>query len=753
MPPTPEPGNGTRVVAGRYRLLTSLGSGGMGTVWRAEDELLGRPVAVKEIIPPPGVTAEESQNLRERTLREARTAARLGHPNVVAVYDVVEDGGRPWIVMELLQARSLRDIVQEDGPLPVPEAARIGLQVLAALRAAHRLGIVHRDVKPGNVLIGGDGRAVLADFGIARGLDSPTLTTTGMLVGSPSYIAPERARGQRGGPASDLWSLGATLYAAVEGRPPYERDGALPTLTAVVTQPPDPPRRAGALWPVISGLLRHDERQRLSPDAVESMLARLTQAGDPRTTAPLPLPPNGDRARGGDRAGGGDGAGAGDGAGGGALGRAERTLTFHPGATIQDAPAAGPVSAEPPAAPAAEPPAESPAEPAAEPPAGPAAESPAGPAAGAAAEAAAGPAAGAAAEPATEAPAGPAAEPAAEAPAGPAAEPAAADVAEPEAEAAAQPQAETPAQSAAADVAEPEAEAAAQPQAETPAQPAVEPRAGAAGPGPAAGTPERTAGRVPEASPLPAGALAAGPLAHGAAGAGPPVPAAPGTAPVTAPLPGQHRRRWLLAAGAVAVVAVVLALTLPGLLTSARAPQPRAGGTPAGQPARSSSPPSPQPSGQPSGQPAGTVPAGWHRYGDPTGFSIGVPDGWQVSHQGHLVYIRDPAGGRFLLIDQTTHPRPDPLADWRQQEANRAGTYPGYHRIRLQAVSYPQAERAADWEFTYNASGGPTHVLNRNVLANAHQAYALYWSTPAGQWASSRSFFRVFAATFRPAPA
>ncbi len=153
------------------------------------------------------------------------------------------------------------------------------------------------------------------------------------------------------------------------------------------------------------------------------------------------------------------------------------------------------------------------------------------------------------------------------------------------------------------------------------------------------------------------------------------------------------------------------------------------------------------------GQPAGTVPAGWHRYGDPTGFSIGVPDGWQVSHQGHLVYIRDPAGARFLLIDQTTHPRPDPLADWRQQEANRAGTYPGYHRIRLQAVSYPQAERAADWEFTYNASGGPTHVLNRNVLANAHHAYALYWSTPAGQWTSSFSFFRVFAATFRPAPA
>ena len=229
----------------------------MGTVWLAEDDVLARRVAVKEVSPPADMTPQEREMLRERTLREARTAARLSHPNVVAIYDVVEDDGRPWIVMELVPSRSLRDVVQENGPLPAQQAAAVGLQVLTALNAAHALGIMHRDVKPGNVLIDATGRAVLADFGIARTQDSSTLTTSGMIVGSPSYIAPERARGERGGPESDLWSLGATLYALVEGRPAYDRAGALPTLMAVVNEDPDPPTRAGALWPVIRGLLDH----------------------------------------------------------------------------------------------------------------------------------------------------------------------------------------------------------------------------------------------------------------------------------------------------------------------------------------------------------------------------------------------------------------------------------------------------------------------------------------------------------------
>jgi serine/threonine protein kinase len=339
-----EPGRADRAVAGRYLLRGALGSGGMGTVWVALDQLLGRQVAVKEITPPPDVTQDESVTLRERTLREARTAARLSHPNIVTVYDVVEDGDRPWIVMELIQARSLRDVVLDDGPLTVPRAAAVGLQVLAALRAAHLLGIVHRDVKPGNVLIDGSGRAVLADFGIARALDGQATTASGVLVGSPSYIAPERARGERGGPESDFWSLGATLYAAVEGRPPYDRDGPLPTLTAVVTQDPDPPRLAGALWPVISGLLRRDQRQRLTPDAAEAMLARIARAQDPPATAPLPAV-TGPAARGRKRARRARAAGP--------LSRAERTLTFHPtlapvtGAAAEAAP--GPAAAAAPA--------------------------------------------------------------------------------------------------------------------------------------------------------------------------------------------------------------------------------------------------------------------------------------------------------------------------------------------------------------------------------------------------------------------
>jgi serine/threonine protein kinase len=230
--PPPDQPLFSALLAGRYRLITRLGSGGMGTVWLARDELLDRQVGVTEVRPLAGVTERERGMLRERTLREARLAARLRHPNVVAVHDVIEDGDQPWIVMELGPARSLRDVIQRGGPLTPQQAAQIGLQVLAALRAAHAIGIMHRDVKPDNVLIDTDGRAVLADFGIAHAHDSPILTASGVVLGSSSYIAPERARGERGGRESDLWSLGATLYSAVEGRPPYDRPGALVTAMA-----------------------------------------------------------------------------------------------------------------------------------------------------------------------------------------------------------------------------------------------------------------------------------------------------------------------------------------------------------------------------------------------------------------------------------------------------------------------------------------------------------------------------------------
>jgi serine/threonine protein kinase len=279
-----------RLIAGRYRLATVIGRGGMGVVWHARDELLGRDVAVKELARPVHVSADEQQAACRRAVREARASARLSHRNVVQIFDVLEADDGSWIVMELLSARSLRDLVAQDGPLAAVEAAQIGLEILTALRAAHALGIVHRDVKPANILLAAD-RAVLVDFGIAQVAETSSgATTASMLIGSPAYMAPERARGGPSGPPADLWGLGASLYAAVEGRGPFERDGsALASLTAVVADEPEPATRAGPLlWPVISGLLRKDPGERIDAVEAERML-RLAVAPD----APAPGVPSG----------------------------------------------------------------------------------------------------------------------------------------------------------------------------------------------------------------------------------------------------------------------------------------------------------------------------------------------------------------------------------------------------------------------------------------------------------------------------
>ncbi len=257
----------------------------MGVVWQARDDLLGRDVAVKEIVWPAHMDAAEWDLARQRAQREAQMAARLNHPNVVGIYDVVDEDDRPWIIMELVPFQSLRDRVQADGPLTPGQAAQVGLGILAALRAAHKAGVLHRDVKPANVLLAPEGRVVLTDFGIARATDSPVLTGTGVLIGSPSYISPERARGSRAAAAADLWALGACLYAAVEGRPPFDREGALASLTAVVTEEPDPPTHAGPLWPVINGLLRKDPDERLGAGQVEEMLQHLAEGAAPLTLA------------------------------------------------------------------------------------------------------------------------------------------------------------------------------------------------------------------------------------------------------------------------------------------------------------------------------------------------------------------------------------------------------------------------------------------------------------------------------------
>ena len=513
-----------RMLAERYRLGAVIGRGGMGAVWQARDELLNRDVAIKEIVWPAQLDPADRETARRRAVREAQLAARLSHPNVVRVYDILEEDDRPCIVMELVPFRSLRDAVAEDGPMSPAEAARVGLSVLAALRAVHGAGVVHRDVKPANILLGPQGRVVLADFGIAKAADSPALTASGVLLGSPSYLAPERARGGRAGAAADLWALGASLYAAVEGRPPFERDSMIASLTAVVAEEPEPAPRAGPLWPVIEGLLRKDPAARLDAAGAEQMLRRIVPG---EAAAPVV---ERDGRRGGFR-----------------MRRVVlAALTFAAAVAVI---AAGIVTGF------------------------------------------------------------------------------------------------------------------------------------GRHPGHPAGTPQAERGA---SRPAPSSA------------------------------------------------------------------------TPSSVPPPSSSVPSsssPSPAASASGG-SSALPAGYYRFTNPTGFSIGVPRGWQVSHDGHYVYIRDPAdSGIFLLIDQSDQPKPNPLADWRQQAANRQGSYPGYHLILLRAVRYTQAEKAADWEFTYNRNGVTVRVLNRNILANVRHAYALYWSTPVSDWNAYYHFFQVFAATFRPAPA
>ncbi|MEU0161318.1 serine/threonine-protein kinase [Streptomyces sp. NPDC006261] len=269
-----------RLLAGRYRLGEVLGRGGMGTVWRAADETLGRTVAVKELRFPGAIDEDEKRRLITRTLREAKAIARIRNNGAVTVYDVVDEDDRPWIVMELIEGKSLAEAIREDGTLTPRRAAEVGLAILDVLRSAHREGILHRDVKPSNVLISEDGRVVLTDFGIAQVEGDPSVTSTGMLVGAPSYISPERARGHKPGPPADLWSLGGLLYASVEGCPPYDKGSAIATLTAVMTEPLDPPKNAGPLTEVIYGLLARDPDQRLDDRGARALLNKVINAPD-----------------------------------------------------------------------------------------------------------------------------------------------------------------------------------------------------------------------------------------------------------------------------------------------------------------------------------------------------------------------------------------------------------------------------------------------------------------------------------------
>ncbi|MFF4297129.1 serine/threonine-protein kinase [Streptomyces vinaceus] len=291
---------GRQLVDGRFELIAPLGAGGMGTVWRARDIALHRDVALKEVRPPDPATAAAqpglTEQLRERAIREARALARLAHPHVVTIHHIVEPApgtdGHPWIVMELVRGGSLHDRL-ESGPMPVADVLRLGLDVLSALRAAHAEGVLHRDVKPANVLLRPDGSAVLTDFGIAALHDSTALTSTGVLIGSPEYIAPERARGEEGLAASDLWSLGMLLYVAAEGVHPLRRATTLATVVAVLDEPIPAPVRSGPLGPVLERLLVRDLSVRPDAAQLEQLLRAASAApagGAPSAPAAAPAP-------------------------------------------------------------------------------------------------------------------------------------------------------------------------------------------------------------------------------------------------------------------------------------------------------------------------------------------------------------------------------------------------------------------------------------------------------------------------------
>ena len=276
------------LIAGQYRLVEEIGRGGFGMVWHARDQRLDRDVAAKQLFLPMYLTHDQRRERYHRSMREARSAARLDHPGAVRVYDVVEHDGCPWIIMELIIGRSLDTIVKTEGPVTPQLAAEIGRTIVQALRAAHEARVIHRDVKPANVLIG-ENRIVLTDFGIAMIEGDPSLTETGLVMGAPAYTSPERARGDTALPASDLWSLGATLYYAVEGHRPFTGPNANAVFHAILTEDPPPARHAGPLGVVIEGLLRKDPAERLTTDQTDDLLAEILADPEALTTGPVVL--------------------------------------------------------------------------------------------------------------------------------------------------------------------------------------------------------------------------------------------------------------------------------------------------------------------------------------------------------------------------------------------------------------------------------------------------------------------------------
>ncbi|HEY3686482.1 MAG TPA: serine/threonine-protein kinase [Streptosporangiaceae bacterium] len=527
------PADDGRVIGGRYHLIEPVGRGGMGTVWHARDEVLGRDVAVKEVRLPEGMDPDERRTLYQRTIREARTAARISHPSVVTVYDVVEEDGRPWIVMELVRARPLDKIVKKDGTIAPGRAAQVGRQVLAALAVAHAAGILHRDVKPSNVLIAESGRVVLTDFGIATFEGDASLTQSGMVVGSPGFMPPERAKGERATPASDLWSLGATLYMAVEGEAPYQRETSVATLGALLTEKPPSPVHAGPMRRVIDGLLPREPRRRLTAIQVAQMLDQVIL--ETRTPDPLPAETSGG------------------------------TRVIGAAATSD--------------------------------------------------------------------------------------------------------------------------------------------------------------------SPAPWSTPSGGSWLRGISG--------------RVKKPG--RTTLVALAAIVAAIVVIGGVGLALSASSSGDDSPRGGAT--HTPTHAKGSPSPKKSKK-----KDTTPAGFRSYHDPTGFRMLLPADWtRKKRKGTSVYFYTPDGNGYVQIDQTSSPGSSALGDWKRAESAWRSGFPGYHRERMENVSYLQSSDAADAQFTWHGSGGRIRVLNRGFVANSDHGYAILWSIPVDRWDATSAIRSTVFDSFKPA--
>ncbi|WP_189244456.1 serine/threonine-protein kinase [Streptosporangium pseudovulgare] len=698
-----------RRVASRYHLLEPIGRGGMGIVWRAHDELLDREVAVKEVRYADTLGEDNQENFNRRTKREARAAGRLTHPNVVVVHDVVEEDGRPWIVMQLVESRALGKVLRQDGPLPPERVAEIGLQVLDALRAAHAQGVLHRDVKPENVLLADDGRVVLTDFGIATLEAETALTMTG-IAGTPAFIAPERIKGGSAQRESDLWSLGATLYAAVEGRAPHDRGGALPTMHAVLNDEPDPPARAGRLAPVLEGLLRKDPARRLSYDEAERMLREVAEGGrrsapaggsrEPARTAVMPVAeapdaPDPREAR--------EAPESPDDAAAAATDPQIRLEAGGPPSTGARLGTTAPAAEE-----------DVPSVPAPAPPATPA---PTGRA----------PSAKAGREPVPPVRrAGPDPAPAAR----PEREPEPREaVPAPRPEPVVPPARREPARSRPS--APPTVSSAA-----SSAPPTVPPSAApdmlptSPGGGGGSGSALRWALLIVPAILL-VGALAAWLGMRSAENDG--------------DSPASRAGRSAEPAGTSK--------------TSGASGQATSGPTSSESPGAGESPsadPSPSPSASETGgeddeeekkkdEPA--LPAGWRMHKDSNGFSIGLPKGWHEDKRvGKQVWFRSPDRTSFVFVEYVDKAGPDPKKDWENQESYSRGRFPGYKRVRIENVDY--MEKAADWEFTWNTSSGKARVLNRGFVTKGGRGYAIYWHTLASKWDENMHYFKGFTESF-----